>query len=95
MTDEDKLKRKCGKWLKENPDENRWHYAATDKYYSGIPDFIFCIQGLFVSIELKTPKGVVSKIQNWTLDQIVRAGGKGLVIRSFEEFVITVKALQQ
>jgi hypothetical protein len=83
---EDDLKRKCVNWMKKNPPADFWFYCPTDHFYSGIPDVIFCARGLFGSTELKTPKGKVTPIQDWTHKQIQAAGGRNRVCRSIEEF---------
>jgi hypothetical protein len=62
-----------------------WYYKASDKWTSGIPDLIICLQGRFVGIELKTKKGVVSKIQNYIGDKLTKAGGIWAVCRSVNE----------
>lgn len=46
----------------------------------GVPDFIVCIDGLFVGIECKSGKGKVTALQQMNLDNIKRAGGLALVI---------------
>ncbi len=60
-------------------------YKAADKFTSGIPDLLVCLDGMFVGVELKTDKGKTSKIQDYTLAKIAAAGGKTAVARSVEE----------
>lgn len=87
MTEEDRLKRKCQKWLKELcKSRGVWFYCPTDKFRSGIPDFIICVYGKFIWAELKSERGKVSPIQAWTHDELVHAGAHGIVARSLDEF---------
>ena len=89
---EDKLKRKCVSWLKkEHPDV--WFYCPTDHFYSGIPDFIICNKGKFIAVELKTPTGKTTKIQDWTHERIKKSGGIVYVFRSFDVFKIFISSL--
>lgn len=90
MTEEDRLKRRCNEWIKKEKAAGRlqqlWYYCATDKFYSGIPDYLLCARGRFGWVELKTPKGTVKPIQTWTHDQIRAAEGQGKVCRTVDEF---------
>ena len=46
----------------------------------GVPDFVVCVQGLFIGIECKSGKGKVTALQQMNLDNIKLAGGLALVI---------------
>jgi Holliday junction resolvase len=83
---ESALKRKVMKLLREKY-LDAWFYAPSDKFYSGIPDIIGCKNGKFFAIELKNKKGVVSKIQQYTLGQIIKAGGQSTIARSIEDVI--------
>lgn len=53
---------------------------------AGTPDILACIDGTFVGIEVKKPKGgVVSALQKLKIKQIRNAGGVALVATSVEE----------
>lgn len=54
-------------------------YKANDRTTAGIPDIIGCVRGTFVGIELKVTSKV-SKIQDYTIDKINRAGGVSFVM---------------
>jgi hypothetical protein len=56
-----------------------------DNFTAGIPDLLIIIQGVHIFIELKTPKGKVEPIQEWTLYKIKEAGGCTFVCRSKKE----------
>lgn len=45
----------------------------------GIPDILYCLDGRFGAIEVKTPKGKVSWEQQAEIDAIQRAGGTAFV----------------
>ena len=46
---------------------------------SGTPDFLLCIRGQFVALELKSEKGGLSALQKYNLDLIAKHGGKVIV----------------
>lgn len=60
----------------------------------GIPDFIGCVQGRFVALELKTEKGKATKLQEWVLQKIRHAGGYAAVVTP-ENFAEVLQDLQQ
>lgn len=64
--------------------KNLWVYKSCDKFTAGIPDLIFCYKGMFGAVELKTKKGIVSKIQKHTIKKIKEAGGIAFVLREGE-----------
>lgn len=43
------------------------------------PDFILCIRGNFVALELKADDGELRPLQSYKLDEVKRAGGTSLV----------------
>lgn len=59
---------------------------------SGTPDFLLCMSGLFVALELKGDGGRLSKLQDFNLKQ-VRKKGKGLAIVASPENWIAVTYL--
>lgn len=53
---------------------------------AGTPDILACVNGVFVAIEVKKPKGgVVSALQKSKLKKIRKAGGVSMVAKSLEE----------
>ncbi len=53
---------------------------------AGTPDILCCINGRFVAIEVKRPKGgVVSNLQKSKIKKIKKAGGIAFVARSVED----------
>ena len=79
---ETQLKNSVKKWVSS---VGGYSIKISDKFTSGIPDLWICINGRQIWIELKTEKGVVSQIQQWTISQINQAGGKAVVCRSLKE----------
>lgn len=65
-------------------------YKAADKFRSGIPDLLICLDGMFCAIELKTLTGKTSRIQDYTIAKIAAAGGRTAVARSVEEVRATL-----
>jgi Holliday junction resolvase len=53
---------------------------------AGVSDILACYEGKFFAIEVKRPSGgVVSKLQKYHLEKVRKAGGIGLVARSWED----------
>lgn len=48
---------------------------------SGTPDLICCMNGQFIAIEVKSNKGVTTKLQDKRIDEIRNAGGVALVAK--------------
>ena len=77
------IKRSVLRYLKALP--NAHVYKISDRWKSGLPDIHVCLGGICVWIELKTPTGHVSPIQDYTMRQIREAGGRTVVCRSASE----------
>lgn len=94
MARESDLQKKCLKYCKENNilciniHQGGWGNL-------GCPDLILCIEGKFVAVELKTPKGTgkISKPQEIWRDRILAAGGQHFYIDNFQGFVLAVRGL--
>ena len=69
-------------------------YKANDRTTAGIPDLIGCYKGHYIAIELKVGSKV-SKIQEWTIEKIARAGGVSFVMtpETFEKDFLLLKRL--
>ena len=52
---------------------------------AGIPDVICCYRGRFIGLEVKTEKGKLTKLQEITIREIVKAGGTAVKVTSVEE----------
>ena len=53
----------------------------------GISDFIFCVDGYFIAIEVKSPTGKITMIQQQFLDEVEEAGGRGLLLVGKDETI--------
>ena len=78
-TPESKVKAKIKAILKANDA----YYAmpiGTGYGNSGVPDFLCCVNGLFLAIEAKAGKGTTTALQEKNLQNIKAAGGTATVI---------------
>lgn len=64
-----------------------WHIKTHGNMFSraGTPDIVACLNGRFVAIEVKRPKGVISELQKANIELIKRAGGVAFIAYSVEE----------
>ena len=46
---------------------------------SGVADLLVCYQGKFISVEVKSEFGVVSPLQKYHAEQVIKAGGISIV----------------
>lgn len=71
-----------------------YHVKTHGSVYSraGVPDIIACVNGKFIAIEVKRPRGVVSALQKANLKMIEQSGGVVFVAYSVED---TKEKLQQ
>jgi Holliday junction resolvase len=90
---ETQFKIKAIKYLRKIP--NAWFYKANDRTTAGVPDIIMCVDGFFIAIELKSPTGKTSKIQDYTLERIRKAGGACGVARTIEEVLCILQQKSQ
>lgn len=84
MKPEAELKSKIRKYLNTVEGLHAFHYSA---YLgeAGIPDYIGVYKGLFIGIEVKTPKGKVTEKQEYKHKILKDCGGKVIVARSVED----------
>ncbi|MFX4242627.1 VRR-NUC domain-containing protein [Aliarcobacter butzleri] len=60
---------------------------------NGCPDVICCLNGRFIALEVKTDKGIVSKLQEHNIKQIKNSGGIAEVVRSVDDVEKIVECL--
>lgn len=58
---------------------------------AGIPDLLLCLQGLFISLEVKMPKGRLSDVQKEVIREIKKAGGQAFVVEDPETAVQVIR----
>lgn len=51
----------------------------------GVADVIACHKGQFYAIEVKTPKGRVSPLQEWHIERAKQSGAIAFIARSVED----------
>lgn len=59
---------------------NTWVVKIQQVSIRGTPDFLLCVSGVFVAIELKTEEGRLDKLQEWNLKKIAESGGIAIVL---------------
>ena len=64
---------------------------------SGIPDLILCVNGFFISVELKAPNGRPSELQKMNTARINQSNGIGIILKpdGFEQFKKIVEGVIQ
>lgn len=69
--------------------ENNWVFkvhGGSQFQRAGVPDVIACINGRFIAVEVKRPKGgIISPLQKANINLINMAGGVALVATSVDE----------
>lgn len=62
---------------------------------NGVPDIIACINGIFVAFEVKQPGKSATKLQEWNIDEIQKAGGKAFCVHSLDEVKDALKIIEK
>lgn len=80
MAAEKQFENKIKKYLKDN---GYWSvkYFANGFTKAGIPDVLACVNGYFVAIEVKAPRGKPSELQLYNVNQINGCGGFAVIVR--------------
>lgn len=78
MGPETKFKMRVQRDLKTVP--SCWFTKIQQRVKRGDPDFLVCLGGFFVGLELKaSAKAKIDKLQHYTLEKIRESGGIGIV----------------
>lgn len=86
QTPEKKVKDWVCKWLDKNfPDHYRYMPVPTGFGRRGVADILCCINGLWISIEVKTEKGKPTKLQELDQDKVIKAGGTAIILYGKDE----------
>lgn len=74
---------------------NSWVKKIQQVALRGTPDFLMCLSGLFVAIELKTDEGETSALQDYNLEQIASSGGIAIIMTpsNFEKCILFLETL--
>lgn len=88
MAAEKDFENKIKKYLSSLPKCWYFKFWAGPYSKSGIPDIIALINGKFVGIEVKGPKGVASELQKRNIRLINECGGYGVILypKDFDKF---------
>ena len=62
-----------------------WCYKTADKFASGIPDLLICMNGHLIGIELKRPGAKPRPLQVAILEKIRAAGGQAMCADSVDQ----------
>lgn len=80
-------------YLRTIPGCFAWKEHGGGYSQAGIPDIICCYNGKFVAFEVKAPGGRVSKLQEYTMEQINKAGGTAVKVTSLTDVIKVLEAL--
>jgi hypothetical protein len=95
MSNEHDLRRKVAAWLRTKPE---WYFLKIhgSRYQrAGVPDWLLCIDGRLLAIELKVPGGCLSALQWKEMRKLYDAGAVVQVCCSLEEFQKTANGVQE
>jgi len=73
------------RYLKTVPNCFAWKEHGGMYGTAGLPDIICCYCGRFVGIEVKTPSGKLTKLQEITITKIKAAKGEAFKVTSVDE----------
>lgn len=73
------------RYLKTMPGCFAWKQHGGQFGTAGLPDIILCLNGRFVALEVKTPSGKLTKLQESTLTKIKDAKGEAYKVTSLQE----------
>jgi hypothetical protein len=57
-----------------------WFFKVSDRFMGGIPDIIGCCRGRMFGIELKVSPNKTTKLQDFTIDLMRKAGARVAVV---------------
>lgn len=94
MQQETRFKMRVIRELKKLP--NTWFVKIQQVSKSGTPDFLLCVNGRFVGLELKTDTGKLSVLQEYNLKRIEESGGIAIVMTpsNFQEEMTGLREMQ-
>jgi Holliday junction resolvase-like predicted endonuclease len=91
-TPEGKIQSEIIKYLKEN---KIWYIRYNANITYGIPDLIVIYNGYFVGIEVKTPKGRATELQERMKDSIEKAGGYHIFATSVDDVYNLIRRIEK
>lgn len=90
---EAQLTKHVKKWLGQQDDLFFW--KASERFIAGIPDFVVCVRGIFVGLELKDDTGKLSANQKLIANKIVKAGGIWAECRTVQDAIDAIDAARK
>ncbi len=75
-----------------------WYYKVHGEsmQQSGLPDIIGSWNGRFIAMEIKTEKGKLSQLQEYTLNEIQsRGGGIAIVVFGWDDFIVKFNQIKE
>jgi hypothetical protein len=57
-----------------------WAHKTQEVAKRGVPDFLLCVNGYFVALELKTETGTLEPLQEYKLEKIIEANGSAYAV---------------
>lgn len=90
---EAQLTKHVKKWLSQQEDLFFW--KASERFIAGIPDFIVCVRGTFVGLELKDDTGKLSANQKLIGKKITNADGIWAECRTVQDAIDAVNAARE
>ena len=87
---ESNLKTQCLKWLEKS--EHIYAVKNHGSAYSavGTADLTICVEGRYLAVELKKKGGKPTKIQEWRMEQVRRAGGRAELVGHLDELRLII-----
>lgn len=82
------------RYLKTVPDCFAWKEHGGMYGTAGLPDIICCISGRFMALEVKTPTGRLTKLQETTITKIKAAKGEACKVTSVEDVKLILDSLE-
>ena len=82
---ESQLVQSIRKYLATVPNTFFWKEHGGQYGTAGIPDIIVCYNGHFIGLEVKVGNNKPTVLQTATINQIRKAGGTAVVVRSVDD----------
>ena len=79
---EQAIQKAITKWLES---QGAYVVKVIQSNRAGVADVLCCLDGRFIAIEVKTPRGRVAPLQEYHASLVVKAGGVSMVARSLDD----------
>ena len=75
MAEEKLFENKIKQWLHDHECYHIKYWGGGQFTKSGVPDILACVNGYFIGIEVKGPRGRANALQKYNLKKIRESGG--------------------